>query len=136
MQFRPYLFLKRLVIESNDGVEVYNQTFHKGLNIIRGNNSSGKSTISNFIFYSLGGDFQRWTPEARACRSVYAEAEMSGATLTLRRHITDQIQQPMDIFWGSYEESVRTGLSGWKQFPYKQTQTKESFSTVLFSALG
>lgn len=136
MQLKPYLVLKRLVIESNEGIVVYDQTFHNGLNIIRGNNSSGKSTIANFIFYSLGGDFQRWTPEARACRWVYAETELSGAVLTLRRHITDQGQQPMDIFWGDYEESMKIGLPGWKQFPYKQTQSKESFSTVLFSALG
>ena len=132
----PYLFLKRLIVDSTNGPVAYDQRFHTGLNIIRGKNSSGKSTIANFIFYALGGDFNRWTPEARACRMVYAETEISGASLTLRRQITDTAQQPMDIFWGTYEEANEADLGAWKQYPYRQTQTRESFSTVLFSALG
>ncbi|NNU33697.1 AAA family ATPase [Mucilaginibacter sp. S1162] len=43
---------------------VYDESFHKGVNIIRGENSSGKSTIANFIFYILGGFFNNWTTEA------------------------------------------------------------------------
>jgi DNA repair exonuclease SbcCD ATPase subunit len=136
IQFEPYLLLKRLLIESNDGVVVYDETFHEGLNIIRGNNSSGKSTIANFLFYALGGDFKNWTPEAKACRSVYLETEMSHSTLTLRRHISESSQQPMDIYWGSLEASLADPIAGWKNFPYRQSQARESFSTAIFSALG
>ncbi|HCF5318799.1 TPA: ATP-binding protein [Pseudomonas aeruginosa] len=32
----------------------FSTTFQKGLNIIRGSNSSGKSTIVNCLLYSLG----------------------------------------------------------------------------------
>ena len=47
-----FLRLNQLII-TKDGKEVYNEKFHNRINIIRGHNSSGKSTISNFIFYVL-----------------------------------------------------------------------------------
>jgi len=49
------LFLRRLVIYTNEGNIAYDETFHKGINIICGDNSSGKSTITHFIFFVLGG---------------------------------------------------------------------------------
>ena len=69
--FKPALFLQRLVIVRH-GLTVYDQVFHTGVNIIRGTNSHGKSTIANFIFYVLGGDVSRWTPEAETCDFVFA----------------------------------------------------------------
>jgi VIT1/CCC1 family predicted Fe2+/Mn2+ transporter len=51
------LFLNRLVILTQEGRIAYDEKFHRGVNIIRGDNSSGKSTISHFIFYVLGGAF-------------------------------------------------------------------------------
>ena len=44
------LFLNRLIIFSNGGQKAFDESFKKGINIIRGDNSSGKSTISHFIF--------------------------------------------------------------------------------------
>ena len=72
-QYNPFLKLNRLVIFAHDGKVAYNETFHDGINIIRGNNSSGKSTIGNFIFFVLGGDFKKWTTAALYCKDVYAE---------------------------------------------------------------
>ena len=45
------LFLRRLVIYTNEGNIAYDECFHKGINIICGDNSSGKSTITHFIFF-------------------------------------------------------------------------------------
>jgi len=132
----PYLFLNRLVIGSHAGTVAYDESFHHGVNIIRGDNSSGKSTIANFIFYSLGGDFDNWTTEAKTCREVFAEVEMNQATLTLKRAITEHSGQSMSIFWGDYETAKKTSFEGWKTFPYSQTVNMDSFSTVLFTALG
>jgi len=45
-------------------------------------------------------------------------------------------QRPMAIYWGSLEEAVKHHLKGWQEFPYKSQGQNESFSKVLFRALG
>jgi hypothetical protein len=62
----PRLTLTRLVVVK-DGHSVYDERFHLGVNILRGNdNSVGKSSIADFIFFSLGGDLagDRWKEDA------------------------------------------------------------------------
>ena len=44
------LFFNRMKIYTRNGEIAYDEIFHKGINIIRGNNSSGKSTITHFMF--------------------------------------------------------------------------------------
>jgi len=50
----PSLFLNRLIVFYN-GKTIYDEKFNKGVNIICGENSSGKSTITELIFFALGG---------------------------------------------------------------------------------
>jgi hypothetical protein len=135
IQNRAQLFLNRLVLVSNTGAIAYDESFHHGVNIIRGENSSGKSTIANFIFYVLGGDFRDWTNEAYKCQEVIAEVELSGATVTLKRNINEYGLQPLYILWDRYDETKKSSLN-WQVFPYKQTENNTSFSNVLFNALA
>jgi predicted ATPase len=81
------LFLHRLFILTEQGKIAYDEKYHKGVNIIRGDNSSGKSTITHFIFYVLGGAFNDFVPEGRKCSVVFAEVEMNNATFTIKREI-------------------------------------------------
>lgn len=134
-QGKPYLFLKRLVIIAYTGATAYDEVFHKGVNIIRGKNSSGKSTISNFIFYALGGDYNNWNAESLKCREVFAEVEINGGTYTLRRNVTTSARQPMSIFWGSFEEAKIDTLN-WKTFSYQQTEERASYTNIIFNALS
>lgn len=135
MTFRePLLLLRRLVVLYR-GTTVYDQAFHDGVNIIRGRNSSGKSTILDFIFFALGGDFTGWKPEAESCQSVLAEVEINEAILTVRRVVTTNKAQPMEIFWGSLDEAIRSPFEGWEIHPFRRTDNKASFSQVLFNAL-
>lgn len=129
------LFLNRLVIFTNDGQKAYDEPFKKGVNIIRGDNSSGKSTISHFIFYVLGGSFTSWNSQSKKCSSVYAEVEMNGVTLTLKRDVSDSPTMPMYIYWGKYVDAITATIEGqWHKFPYKVSD-KKSFSNVLFELL-
>jgi len=134
---RPYLFLNRLVVTTYSGTIAFDQKFHRGVNIIRGQNSSGKSTVANFIFYALGGDYSNWTTEALKCQDVIAEVEINGAIITLRRHVSQGGLQPMSIYWNSYEESKKDSLN-WQTYPYKQSTSTNtiSFTTVIFNALS
>lgn len=134
---RPYILLNRLIVVAYNGKIAYDEHFHRGVNIIRGQNSSGKSTISNFIFYVLGGDYSNWTTEALKCKDVIAEVEINGAVITLKRHISQGGLQPMSIFWNNYEESKKDSIN-WQTFPYKQNTSSNtaSFTNVIFNALS
>lgn len=132
---KSYLFLNRLVIITHQGTIAYDELFHKGVNIIRGKNSSGKSTISNFIFYALGGDYNNWNAESLKCREVFAEVSINNATYTLRRSVSASLKQPMSIYWGNFEEAKIDTLN-WKTFSYSQSDDRMSFTNVLFNALS
>lgn len=136
------LFLRRLVIYTNEGKIAYDETFHRGINIICGDNSSGKSTITHFIFFVLGGDFKDFVPEARECQVVYAEVEANGLIFTIKRYIeinernNINSRAAMHLFFGDFEESQNPPLSKyWQKYQYNTTPKKKSFSNVLFELL-
>ncbi len=135
MRFDPSLLISRLVIEAA-GRSVYDERFHPGVNIIRGENSSGKSTILNFIFYALGGDLADWSEAALRCSQVTLEAELNDMPVTLSREVTDVLRQPMDVFGGPYEAAMKAPRSEWTRYPYSRLPTRESFSQALFRLLG
>ena len=140
------LFLNRLIIVTDENKCAYDETFHRGVNIIRGQNSSGKSTILRFIFFVLGGTYQDFVPEALRCSHVVAEIEANGKVLTLKRYLekTDDGSRckrdiPMYIYFGSieqYKADDRHRIDKWQRYPYKTTSETHSFSQVLFRYIG
>lgn len=72
------LFLQRLRIVTESGDVAYDELFHRGVNIIRGQNSSGKSTIVRFIFFVLGGYYTDFVPQAMKCRYVMERYALMG----------------------------------------------------------
>jgi hypothetical protein len=134
-QFDPSLRVRRMVI-MRGAHSVYDEKFHRGVNVIRGENSSGKSTVLNFIHYGLGGDVSEWSDMALLCDQVFIEVELSGKTVTLSRSISDSDQQPMEVFFGGYESARAAPVSEWDRFPYRRSSNKESFSQILFRQLG
>ena len=134
--YKPYLKVQRLIVLSKQGKVVYDEKYKSKLNIIRGTNSSGKSTIANFIFYAIGGDFNNWTTEAEKCDSVFAELNINGSIITTRRNITLSSMQPMYVFWGNYEDSIKKGFENWEAYTYRQSETRRSFSNIIFSILN
>lgn len=131
---RPRLSLRRLMV-FHKGHAVYDQAFHDGVNIIRGSNSSGKSTIADFIFFALGGDLNKWKPEAETCEYVIAEIDISGVAITVKREVSKAPRQGMAIYWGSLEAAAKSMAEGWQVYPFARSKEKESFSQALFRAL-
>lgn len=137
------LYLRRLVVFTNQGEIAYDEKFHNGINIICGDNSSGKSTITHFIFFALGGEFNDFVPEARECQVVFAEIQVNDTIVTLKRYIeisekTNNINAriAMHFFWGDYEESKNPPQNKyWQKFQYNTTPDKRSFSNVLFELM-
>ena len=132
--FRPYFRITRLLIFSK-GKAAYDEAYHQGTNILRGENAHGKSTITDFIFFALGGDNTIWKEEALKCDCIAAEVEINDHVLTLRRYIGTTSKQPLHIFWGAYDEAARHATNGWEAFPYQRSLNKDSFSQKLFQLL-
>lgn len=137
------LFLNRLMIYTKNGTIAYDEKFHKGINIIRGDNSSGKSTITHFIFYVLGGAFKDFVPEAKTCSSVLAEVEMNKAVFTIRREVevnkngNVNDKSPIYIYWGNLIESHNPPPDKiWSKFGFNTTDNTKSFSNVFFDNLS
>ncbi len=131
------LFVNRLLIYTEEGRIAYDEEFHKGINIIRGHNSSGKSTITHFIFFALGGAFNNFVPEAKKCSTVYIEIEVNNAVISLKRNIEKDIYDKINsksslyFYWGSLEKGLRSSKD-WYKFGYNSTKNTKSFSNVLF----
>jgi hypothetical protein len=130
----PQLALKRLAITCR-GVIVYDEKFRYGVNIIRGVNGSGKSTIAEFIFYILGGEVDQFKQEAAMCDSVVAEIEINSRPVILRRLVKSGGKEPVQVFYGEYSSAIASAVEGWQIFSMVRSATKESFSQILFRAL-
>jgi len=133
-RFKPTLRVQRLRIERL-GSKVYDEAFHHGVNIIRGDNSSGKSTVLNFLYYGIGGDVSDWSETALLCTRVLTEVSLNGNVATLARDITEKAGQPMEIFGGPMEEALKAPAAGWARYSYRRSESRESFSQILFKLL-
>ena len=102
-------FVNRLYVLTETGKVAYDEQFHHGVNIIRGTNSSGKSTVMRLLFYALGGDYTHFVPEVRKCAKVMVEVAIGKAVITLSRPIEKDKegrilgQRGMTIYWGSMD---------------------------------
>lgn len=135
IRFDPNISVRRLVVRRNSNV-AYDEAFRTGVNVIRGDNSSGKSTILNFLFYALGGDLNRsdWSEHALKCTHVWLEVEFNGKPAVLKREIDQSSRSGMDIFGGRYDDAVEASMENWLRFPYSRG-SKESFSQAIFRLL-
>ena len=86
--YKPTLILKRLVISKGKAF-VYDENFHEGVNIIRGSNGGGKTTVVESIFYVLGGDISKKKEEFKLCDFVYGQFEINENIFTLKRAIAE-----------------------------------------------
>lgn len=133
--YEPTLQLVWLKVIRNKGV-AYIARFHEGVNIVSGQNASGKSTIMDFIFYVLGGENVPWKNEALLCDEVMAEILLNGASITLRRNINETSKNPISIYWGEIADAEKAPFSVWETYPYQRSAAKESFSQVLFRLMN
>lgn len=128
-----YLKINRLIITKN-GLRVYDELFHDGINIIRGEHSVGKSTILDMIFYILGGELAKddWKYPVDVCSNVNAEITINGHILTLSRPIDSTGKIPhIKIYEGKYEEAIKD-VEGWNEYGSRRNDNRLSFSEIMF----
>ncbi len=133
-RFKPTLSVVRLRVERL-GLVAYDESLHQGVNIFRGDNSSGKSTILNFLYYGVGGDVTDWSETALLCTRVLVQVLLNGSPATLARDISQKSGQPMDVYAGTMEEALAAPATAWDRYPYRRSESRESFSQVLFRLL-
>lgn len=137
IQYKPFIFINRLAITKGNHT-VYDEFFHRGVNIIRGTNSSGKSTIMEFLFYGLGGSIleKQWKTIALSCDNIYIEVDINNQIFVLNRQVSTNPKEQMKIFEGFYDESIKSSPQNWLSFPYASTVNKESFHDNLLKLLN
>lgn len=140
MSFEPTLKINHLTVYRRDSV-VFSEAFHSGLNIISGENSSGKSSIMDFLFYGLGGDLteNQWRETSLLCDRIILGIEMNGHNVALSREVEPRSMRPMEIYFGDHETAAAAPKQDWQKHPYSRgagASGKDSFSQVLFRLLG
>ena len=133
MLLKPTLIINKLVIKRAQHI-IFNEQFHIGVNIVRGENGSGKTTIIESIIYVLGGDIPKKKDEFNLCDSVYLELRMNATTYTFKRPIKDG-HPPLSIFEGNYDKAMESP-DLWTRYSNKRTNNQKSYSEIIFSLLG
>lgn len=135
-QAKSELFINRILVWKS-GKPVLDLSFHLGVNIIRGENSVGKTTIMEFIFFALGGDIrkERWTTQAASCEHVTIEVNVNGRVFSMRRYIDPDKKPPTLLTENTIEETLNSPVD-WVQYGIIRSDNKYSFSQMFFELLG
>ena len=128
------LLVNRFVVCKSERL-VYDERFHEGVNIIRGVNGTGKSTVVDLLSYALGTVITEWTEEQLSCDWVMAEVALNGISFCLKRDITDTGQAKMSIFEGKSDDALDS-VTDWTQYSMRRSAERHSFSQQIFELLG
>ncbi|HCT4796571.1 TPA: hypothetical protein OTY64_003374 [Enterobacter hormaechei] len=131
---KPHLLVERFAVSRNEKF-VYDQYFHKGVNIIRGWNGTGKSTIVDLLSYALGSVITDWTQHQSYCDNVFAQVLLNGIRITLKRNIVENGLSKMHLHEGTIDSAIKCGAQ-WTSYPYRRSDTLHSFSQQIFELLG
>lgn len=131
---KPTIIITELVVIKDNRI-VLNTKFHKGLNIVSGHNSSGKTTTLDFIAHTMGVEDLPWKKEALLCDYSLVEVLLNDALVTLRRVVGDSQMKPMYVFWGPMADALKAAITEWELYPFRRSSNKLSFTQCLLLAL-
>jgi len=135
---KSMFFIERLVVRRS-GFHIYDENYHLGINVIRGDHSVGKTTILEIIFYILGGEIKesQWLTPADRCDDVLCQVNINGKVFTLKRDIEKGAIPPIYIRSGTLDLGDDVS-EPWKKFGPRrgESTSKASFSQQMFELLG
>lgn len=134
MQMPSFLMVKRFLVRRGENF-VYDQEFRLGINIIRGDNTTGKSTIVDLMYFSLGAELTEWTTEQAKCDETLIEVQLNYSSYCLRREITETGKSAMYIYEGKFDNAIKDA-SKWYRFPNVRNDSTQSYSQKLFELLA
>lgn len=130
----PILIVTRLIVKRRANY-VYDQKFKLGVNIIRGDNTTGKSTIIDLLYYGLGAEITDWTDEQELCEETIIEVMVNYKKICLKREITETGKAPMFVFDGNFDAASKDNIK-WFRYPNARSKDTHSYSQQLFELLG
>lgn len=129
------IIVEKLVVLNSLNEFACNLEFRKGLNIITGHNSSGKTTILDFIAYTLGAEGINFKPAALKCKESYLQISIFDRKITLCRTVNLREKNSLSIYFGELELALKSNTSDWIVLPFNNYEEKFSFSKLLFELL-
>jgi len=132
---KPTLIVNQLSVFQNGHI-AFNCNFHKGVNIIRGRNSSGKTTIMDMLAFSLGAENIRWKPQALKCTRTLVEVSLNNELACFKREISTEQMRPLYVYWGAMENALIAGEHEWELYPFKRSENKISFTQAIFNVMS
>lgn len=135
---RTFLMVERLIVRKSGG-HVYDELFHPGINVIRGDHSVGKTTILELLFYVLGGEIKsnQWLYPADKCDDIVCQLRINENSFTIKREIEKGSIPPISIRSGAFDDpavdSEPWGVYGPRR---NEADSKMSFSQKFFELLG
>lgn len=130
---RPFLQVRRFCVLKSGGF-VYDQPFQLGVNIIRGDNGTGKSTIMDLLYFALGAELSDWTDEQERCDETLVEVLINRKPFTFKREIVSSGKSAIYLFEGTIDAGL--SASNWFRFPYARSADTHSYSQEIFNLLG
>ncbi|ELO6156054.1 AAA family ATPase [Escherichia coli] len=128
--------IDRLIVKNFFDNIACDLTFKKGLNIITGHNSSGKSTVLDFIAYTLGAEGIHFKPAALECKESYLQISIFNEIVTLCRTVNLKEKNSLSVFFGDINSALEATTAEWIVLPYNNYEEKFSFSKLLFELLN
>lgn len=133
--YNPSLKLKRLIVKKGSHT-AYDEVFHDGVNVIVGENNSGKSTIIEALIYLLDGEIKEKKEAFDTCDVVYGEFLINEKTHTIKRIVDeDGMTPPIEICSMNYDKAILQE-NEWIKYTHRRTASRKSFSMAIFSLLG
>lgn len=133
-RIRPFLLVKRLLVLKS-GKAVYDQDFKLGINIIRGDNGTGKTTIMDLLHFALGAELTDWTEEQERCDDTIVEVLLNYHSYVLRREIVESGKSAMYFYEGTVDEALQDS-EHWLRYPSMRSSDTHSYSQQLFDLLS
>ena len=120
------------------GKVVFDEAFSEGVNVLEGENSSGKSTLFKLVYFGLGGALtaKQWTKAALKCDRVYLQLRIGKSSVTTSRKVAETGLPPVLVFDGTIAEALAAPIESWQEYSYSRSADKQSYSQLMFSALG